>query len=104
MQRCSESIGAIAGALASQGPDRARQPREVADRNHPLALPPRERPQLPLPALIQRVRPGAGDELTWQQLNVEPLGMALQLWQRTRPDGGRAPRQVGPKLKLRVEL
>lgn len=45
-----------------------------------------------------------GDELTWwQQLNVEPLGMAQQLWQRTRPDRGGA-RQVGPKLKLRVEL
>jgi hypothetical protein len=33
-----------------------------------------------------------GDERTWwRQLNVEPLGMAQQLWQRTRPDGGGAP-------------
>ncbi len=33
-----------------------------------------------------------GDELTWwQQLNVEPLGMAQQLWQHTRPDGGGRP-------------
>jgi hypothetical protein len=33
-----------------------------------------------------------GDELTWwQQLNVEPLRMAQQLWQRTRPDGGGRP-------------
>ena len=44
-----------------------------------------------------------GDELTWwQELNVEPLGMPQQLWQHTGPMAA-APRQVGPKLKLRLE-
>ena len=58
MQRSSETIGAIAGALAKAQIELAK-PGEVADRDHPLALPARSRPQLPLRLLIQRVRSGA---------------------------------------------
>lgn len=38
MQRSSETIGAIAGALAKAQIELAN-PREFADRDHPLALP-----------------------------------------------------------------
>ena len=53
MQRSSETIGAIAGALAKAQIE-LDQPREVADRNHPLALPARRRPELPLCVACKR--------------------------------------------------
>jgi hypothetical protein len=46
-----------------------------------------------------------GDELTgWQQLNVEPLGMALQIWQRTRPDGGGRADRWAPNLSCALSF
>ena len=47
MQRSSETIGAIAGALAKAQIELVN-PQKVVDRNHPLPVPARRRPQLPL--------------------------------------------------------
>ena len=55
MHRSSETIGAIAAALAkAQG--ELDQPGKVADRDHPLAVPARGRPDLPLCLAGQRAR------------------------------------------------
>jgi hypothetical protein len=36
----------------------------------------------------QRATPCAGDEAAWwHRLNIDPLPVALRLWQRTRADG-----------------
>jgi hypothetical protein len=52
MQRSSETIGAIAGR--SPRPRSSSQPREIADRDHPIALPAGSRPDLPLRLARQR--------------------------------------------------
>ena len=58
MQRSSESIGTIAAALAKAQLEIAN-PEKVADRDHPLAVPARRRPQLPLCLARQRARSGS---------------------------------------------
>ena len=58
MQRCSETIGAIA-ERAGQGADRTAKPGEVADGNDPLPVPAGRGTELPLRVLIQWVGSGA---------------------------------------------
>ena len=55
MHRSSETIGTIAGG-AGQGAGRAHQPGEVADRDHPVAVPEGERPDVPLCLALERAR------------------------------------------------
>jgi hypothetical protein len=55
MQRCSDSIGAIAGALAKAQASSA--PGKIADRHHSGCLSPRAKPHLPLCAAVERTRP-----------------------------------------------
>ena len=55
MQRSSETIGAIAGALG-QGPGRTDQPGKVADRDHSCTVPARGGQNVPLCAAIGRPR------------------------------------------------
>ena len=54
MQRSSETIGAIAAALAKAA-GRDYESREVAYRHHPFAVPTRRRPDVPLRLLVERV-------------------------------------------------
>jgi len=60
---------------------------------------------LPLCRLHHRELHQRGDELTWwQQLNVEPLGIAQQLWQRTRPMTAGAPTAKPQNLSCALSL
>ena len=57
MQRSSETIGAIASALAKAQIE-LNNPEKVADRDHPVAVPAGSRPNLSLCLAIERARPG----------------------------------------------
>ena len=112
MQRSSETIGAIAGALAKAQIELAK-PGEVADRDHPLALPARRRPQLPLRVLIQRARSGAqvagpardcdrADHLDRRGSRADPADHDAGAFVRRmgRPPTGRSARSARPRPRI----
>ena len=79
MQRCSETIGAIARALAKAQIELAN-PEKVADRDHPVSVPTRGRPQLPL--CLTRERAGFGAQEPWSARDCDG---ADDLDRRRRP-------------------